>query len=190
MLYTVPIFDAAQISIDSYLAAIIIGVMQLIGISLSTAIIEQTGRRPLLFISSTGVILCHAALGTFFLLQSSSIDLSSFGWLPVVAMSTFAIIYSIGLGPMYFTVSNEAYHPDAASFCSSVSFFIMELSGFFLAKFYPIIGAAIGLHYCFFILVIFCICILLAIIVYVPETKGRTKESILDELRSRRGIFH
>uniref|UniRef100_A0A6V7IX18 Major facilitator superfamily (MFS) profile domain-containing protein n=1 Tax=Bracon brevicornis TaxID=1563983 RepID=A0A6V7IX18_9HYME len=188
MVYTVSIFDAAQSSIDPYLAAIIFGLMQMIGTSLSTVVIERIGRRPLLFASTLGLAAGHIVLGILFLIQSLSYDISSIGWLPIVAICSLAIAASVGLGPLCFTVSNEVYHPDAASFCGALTLFMFSLASFVTAKFYPIIGDSIGLHYCFFLMASLCICTFLLIFFLIPETKGRTRESILTELRLGRKI--
>uniref|UniRef100_A0A6V7J229 Major facilitator superfamily (MFS) profile domain-containing protein n=1 Tax=Bracon brevicornis TaxID=1563983 RepID=A0A6V7J229_9HYME len=188
MLYIVSIFDAAGSSVDSYVASIIFGVMQTIGGLLAIILIERTGRRPLLFASTLGVTTCHIVLGILFLVQSLNYDTTSIGWLPIVTIGIFAVSCSAGLGPLLLTVANEVFHPDAASFCQSVTLFVFNLAAFLTVKLFPVIGDSIGLYYCFFIMGGYCICTFLLILFFVPETKGRTKESILNELRLGRKV--
>uniref|UniRef100_A0A6V7IW00 Major facilitator superfamily (MFS) profile domain-containing protein n=1 Tax=Bracon brevicornis TaxID=1563983 RepID=A0A6V7IW00_9HYME len=184
MAYTVMIFERAKSSVDPNIASIIFGVMQVVGVWLSTIINERSGRRPLLLISAAGMALCHFALALFVLLQEQGTDVSSFKWVPMVALSTFGIAYNVGMGPIPFIVSNEMYHPEIASACNTLSMFVLFSGASVVMELFPIILNSLGLHYCFFILLCFCTCTFFFTLFVVPETRGRPIESILEELNS------
>ncbi|XP_015116376.1 facilitated trehalose transporter Tret1 [Diachasma alloeum] len=184
---TVTIFNLAKSSVDPYLATIIFGVMQVSGAWLSTLTMERAGRRPLLLLSSSGMAVCHCILGIFLLIQSFRYDVSAFSWTPVVVLSVFSVLYCIGVGPIAHVVPNEVYSPDLASISNSITLFIMTCCGFLVLKFFPMVVSVIGLHGCFFIFMVFCMCTFLFSLFNVPETKGKTLEAIRKELVKTKG---
>jgi Sugar (and other) transporter len=99
--YTTDIFKAANVGLDPKYATIIIGAVQ-VGVTLIAAlIVDKAGRRILLLISDFVMALCTLALGIYFYLQSvDESNVSSLGWLPILALSVFIICFSLGFGPV------------------------------------------------------------------------------------------
>ncbi|XP_034934673.1 facilitated trehalose transporter Tret1-like [Chelonus insularis] len=188
--YTTLIFDMAGSSLSPNTATIIIGGIQIFGSWLSTIFMERAGRRILIQISCLGMLLCHFAIATFLFLQSWSIDVSSFRWIPLVALSVYVITYSAGMGPAPFIVASEVFSPDIAAFACSIAMSIMFAVAFAIVKFFPLAIQFMGMHGCFYLLSMFCGCTLLFTYFFVPETKGRSIESIIDELNGCSGRFN
>lgn len=180
---TVAIFNLAKSSVDPYLATIIFGVMQVLGAWLSTLTMERAGRRPLLLLSSSGMAVCHCVLGIFLLIQSYNYDVSGFSWMPVCVLSAFSVLYCIGVGPIAHVVPNEVYSPDLASVSNGITLFIMTCCCFLVIKFFPLAVTAIGLHSCFFVFLLFCMCTFFFVLFNVPETRGKSMDSIRAELK-------
>ncbi|KAK2576978.1 hypothetical protein KPH14_011942 [Odynerus spinipes] len=132
--YTETIFRISGSSMSPNTAAITVGGIQVVGSYLSTSLMERTGRRPLLLVSCAGMCACHYVLGTFCYFQELGYDVSTFGWIPVVALSIFVITYCLGM------------------------------------------------YGCFFLLGTSCIASFLFVFILIPETKGRSREDILNEL--------
>ena len=170
-------------------ATIIVGAIQVFGSWLSTVLMERAGRRPLMLISCAGMSLCHSAIGTFCWMQTAGYEVSSFSWIPVVALSTYAIVYNIGMGSGPFIVASEIFSSDICSFANSVAQFFMWILAFLMVKFFPTLMSVIGVAGCFFLLAFCCVASFVFTIIFVPETKGRTLESILDELNGGAGRF-
>ncbi|XP_063975008.1 facilitated trehalose transporter Tret1-like [Diachasmimorpha longicaudata] len=179
---TVVIFNLAKSSVDPYVATIIFGVMQVIGAWLSTLTMERAGRRILLLVSSSGMAVCHCILGTFLLIQNFGYDMSAISWTPVIVLSGFSILYCIGVGPIAHVVPNEVYSPDLASISNSITLFIMTCCGFLVLKLFSVAVSVVELHGCFFIFMVFCMGTFLFAFLNIPETKGKTLESIRKEL--------
>lgn len=111
--FTKSIFDAAKSAdsggIDSSVATIIVGVMQVISVFVSSIIVDRLGRRLLLIPSSIFMIICTALLGVYFFMKENDKDsVASLGWLPVSAVCGFIILFSVGFG-MYSIDSSSPY---------------------------------------------------------------------------------
>lgn len=169
-------------SLSPNTSSIIVGAILLLGACLSTSLIERMGRRPLLLISCTGMCICHSVIGTYCYLQNLQYDVSAYGWIPVTALSTFMIVYALGLGNGPVIIMSEIFNRDITSVASAVGLTICWAASFVIAKIFSDLIALLGMHGCFFLLAICCICTFLFCFVMVPETKGRTREDIVDEL--------
>lgn len=97
--FTKGIFESANTGIDSGLATIIVGVMQVISVFVSSIIVDKAGRRLLLLPSALAMAITTALLGTYFFMKEKNPDsVSSLGWLPVASLCGFIILFSIGFG--------------------------------------------------------------------------------------------
>uniref|UniRef100_A0A6V7J377 Major facilitator superfamily (MFS) profile domain-containing protein n=1 Tax=Bracon brevicornis TaxID=1563983 RepID=A0A6V7J377_9HYME len=187
MMYIVKIIDQVKAPIDPYVASITYGCAQLSGCWLSTLTVDRYGRRPLLLLSCSAMAMSHCIIGTFFSLQSSGYCLSGYGWVPVAAVTVFGFSYASGVGPLAIVVSNEVFNPELASICNSIFLIGYSIIAFALLKLFPFVVGAIGFHNCFFVLMCTCTMGFFVILFTIPETKGRSLESIRDELQGRNG---
>ncbi|XP_063975837.1 facilitated trehalose transporter Tret1-like [Diachasmimorpha longicaudata] len=180
--YSATIFQLAGSSLSPNSSAIALGVMQLIASFLSTATIERVGRRFLLLISCGGMAICHGLLGLFFLFQALDYDMSIVRWAPVIVLCFFTTLYSIGLGPVAFVVASEVLSSEVAAFANSLAMTATWIVFFTVIKGFPLVSSLIGSYGCFFIFALCCTSTFLITYFLVPETKGRSIESILREL--------
>lgn len=105
--YTAMIFESAGCSLPATIAAIIVGLIQLLGTYVSTVMVERAGRKLLLLISGVGVCVSQLAMGAHTYLKSNGYDTSGFDWLPVVVFSFMIFIASLGLLTLPFLVIFE-----------------------------------------------------------------------------------
>lgn len=97
--FTKDIFDAADTGIDSGIATIIVGVMQVISVIVSSIIVDKLGRRLLLLPSAIVMSVCTILLGIYFFMKDQdSNSVASLGWLPIAALCVFIILFSLGFG--------------------------------------------------------------------------------------------
>lgn len=180
--YTETIFRISGSSLSPNTAAITVGAIQVIGSYLSTSLMERTGRRPLLLISCMGMCICHYVLGTFCYLQELNYDISVFGWIPVVALSVYVITYCLGMGPGPYVICSEIFEQDIFGLAIAITLLFTWIIAFMVVKFFANLVDLIGMFGCFFILGTSCILTFIFIYVFIPETKGRSREDILNEL--------
>ncbi|XP_063991877.1 facilitated trehalose transporter Tret1-like [Diachasmimorpha longicaudata] len=184
--YATLMFKLAKSSLSPNAAAIVIAVIQIFGSWLSTMTINLTGRRSIIMISCVGMGICHLIFGTFFLLMNRNVDVESFSWLPLVALSAYAISYSMGIGPAAYVVATEIFSPDIASLGTSISMMLLWSASFVTAKLFPLISSRYGSYTSFYILVAFCASTCIFTFILVPETKGRSTQSIVEELNGKK----
>lgn len=99
--YTGFIFDKANTGIKGSLATIIVGVMQVIACFVSSMVVDKLGRRILLLISVSIMAICTIVLGVYFYLSDQNpSSMENLGWLPIVAMCVFIVVFSLGFGPI------------------------------------------------------------------------------------------
>lgn len=105
--YTAIIFESAGCSLTPTIAAIIVGLIQLVGTYVSTMLVERAGRKLLLLISAVGCCLSQLSMATHIYLKTSGYDTSAFDWVPVAAFSFMLFIASLGLLTLPFLVIFE-----------------------------------------------------------------------------------
>lgn len=99
--FTKDIFEAANTGIDSGIATIIVGVMQVVAVFISTLIVDRLGRRLLLLPSILVMAICTFILGGYFYAKDQNeSNVANLGMIPIVSLCVFIILFSIGFGPM------------------------------------------------------------------------------------------
>lgn len=176
------IFTLAGSSMSPNTAAIVFGCIQVVGSGLSTVMMERAGRRSLILISCAGMTICHFVLGSFLFLMGIGYKVEPFAWIPVVALSFYAISYCLGMGPAPFVVGTEVFNSDISGFANSISMVVLWIFAFLVTKFFPFFVDILGMAGCFFFFSSCCACTYLFTFFLVPETKGKAIELIFAEL--------
>lgn len=156
--------------------------IQLLGTVVSLFLVERAGRRPLILISCAGMCMCHLTIGAFCYFQNLEYEVSAFSWIPVVALSIYMLVYSLGMGGGPVVIMSEIFSRDVTTLGISVGQTISWTGAFIMGKVFSDLVALLGMDGCFFLLATFCACIFLFCFVLLPETKGRLREDIVDEL--------
>nr|CAD7442848.1 unnamed protein product [Timema bartmani] len=178
LFYCQTIFETSGSSLDSSVATIIIGTVMLLASTLTPFVVDSLGRRILLLISAGGMAVSLAALGTFFHLQNNHSDTSSIGWLPVVSLVVYIIVYSPGFGSLPWAVMGELFTPNVKSMASSVSASICWFFAFLITKFFSTISEELGSDYAIWIFGIFAVVAFVLVFFLLPETKGKSLQEI------------
>jgi facilitated trehalose transporter len=105
--YTVQIFKDAGSTIDGFLCTIIVGVVNFIATFIATILIDRLGRKILLYISASAMIVTLMTLGGFFYYKSLGNDISNIGWLPLAAFVIYVLGFSLGFGPIPWLMMGE-----------------------------------------------------------------------------------
>ncbi|CAB0038887.1 unnamed protein product [Trichogramma brassicae] len=188
--YAETIFKMAGASLQPEVSAIIIGVIQVFSSYLSTVLMERAGRRPLILVSCAGMCICHFILGSFCYVQSSGHDLSSISFLPIIALSAYMVSYCLGMGPAPFVVASEVFRTEVSSFANTVCFVFLWGMAFTVIKLFGPLMSLVGIEGCFMILGCMCAGCFVFSYYLVPETKGRKREDIVNELNNNQVNFN
>nr|CAD7576190.1 unnamed protein product [Timema californicum] len=157
LFYCQTIFESSGSGLDSSVATIIVGTVMLLASTCTPFVVDSLGRRILLLFSAGGMAVSLAALGTFFHLQNNGSDTSSIGWLPVVSLVVYILVYSVGFGSLPWAVMGELFTPNVKSMASSVSASICWFFAFLITKFFSTLSQELGSDYAIWIFGIFAV---------------------------------
>lgn len=185
--YAGQIFAAAGSAMSPNAAAIVIGAIQLAGTWLAIVLVDRSGRRVLLAISTLGTGLSLMVLATYMLLKQWHWPLDGLGWVPVGSFSAVLFLGSCGIIPMPFVIMAEVMPPKIRSYGSSMGMATLWAFAFALMKGYAWMVAALGMAGAFFV---FAGCSFVGtafVAVYLPETRGKSFEEIRRVMEGRVG---
>nr|CAD7197765.1 unnamed protein product [Timema douglasi] len=169
LFYCQTIFESSGSGLDSSVATIIVGTVMLLASTCTPFVVDSLGRRILLLFSAGGMAVSLAALGTFFHLQNNGSDTSSIGWLPVVSLVVYILVYSVGFGSLPWAVMGELFTPNVKSMAASVSASICWFFAFLITKFFSTLSQELGSDYAIWIFGIFAV---VAFLQSVPSSLG------------------
>ncbi|EFN89065.1 facilitated trehalose transporter Tret1 [Harpegnathos saltator] len=181
LFYTVNIFQAANSTIDPFVASIVVGVVEVLMTITVALVIDRFGRKPLLIISGTAITIDLAILGYYFKLENEG-DVNAIGWLPLTCLSTFNIFFSIGYGSVPFTVISEIFPPQTKGVASSMSIVVHWSLVFAVTKLFPTMEDRMGPAATFWTFACFTAASAVFAYALVPETKGKTLQEIQKKL--------
>lgn len=184
--YTPDIFASSGAKVDPQFATICVGAFQVIATFISSLIVDKLGRRMLLISSEAIMAVSTLFLGLFFTLKDRQIVaddiVSILGFLPVVSLGIFIIMFSMGLGPIPWTICGEIFSSDLKSFAISSAVTLNWFLAFLVTKFYLKLEMLIGSDVMFYIFSVICFIGTIFCYTFIPETKGKTIEQIQKEL--------
>ncbi|KAK7862052.1 hypothetical protein R5R35_011476 [Gryllus longicercus] len=176
--YTVNIFQGAGSTIDENLSTIVVGIVNLGSTFLATVLIDRLGRRVLLGTSAVAMSVSLAALGTFFYLRSIKVDVSDYGWLPLLSFVVFVIGFSLGFGPIPWLMLGEIFPAKIRGPAASLATAFNWACTFVVTKTFTDLEEALGGYGAFWMFGVVCFTSLFFVIFCVPETQGRSLEAI------------
>jgi Sugar (and other) transporter len=90
------IFDEAGSSLSPNHSAIIVGSIQLVGVYISTLLVDRAGRKFLLSSSAFCCALGLFAFGAYDLLERRGFYLATFNWVPLASFSFVMFVANLG----------------------------------------------------------------------------------------------
>lgn len=152
--------------------------MQVVATFVSTLVVDKLGRRVLLLASSSVMAICTILLGVYFYLQDSNKDVSSIGWLPIVALVVFIVMFSLGMGPVPWMMIGELFATDIKGFAGSLSGTCNWLLAFVVTFTFASMRTGMGNGPTFWLFSGLTILGFVFVYFLVPETKGKSLSDI------------
>ncbi|VDK47172.1 unnamed protein product [Anisakis simplex] len=144
-----------------------------VAIILSSCIVDRFGRRPLLLITISLIILINLIIFTLMFLFNK-FGMMWIGYVLIAVISLFIIIFAMGPGPLTFFVTTELVHQNARAAAQSWASFTQMLSRTVLLGIYLPLQGAIGQAFAYVILFIVpLVAALLFLYFNMPETKNK-----------------
>ncbi|CAL1684500.1 unnamed protein product [Lasius platythorax] len=146
--------------------------------------IDRYGRRILLAISCSGVIVGMLSLGLHFLLLDHDYDPGDLEWFLILSLIIFMSM-CFGLVPVPSTMLSELFPSDLKSVAGFVASITSAIFAFVSTKSYQPLVDIMGEQYIFWIYATIIMICLLYSITLMPETKGKTLQEIQDMMAAR-----
>ncbi|XP_060531090.1 facilitated trehalose transporter Tret1-like [Cylas formicarius] len=182
MFYTETIFKEAGSTIDATLSVIVYCGVELLAVTVTTFfVVDRFGKRLFLIVSTAGCAVSVLALSVYFFLKdyAQAFDTDFLFWVPITALVSYNVMFSMGLSFGMVTVLSELFPTSvkAKALCIADTFSV--LTGAIVSKFFQISVDETGtMAVPFFCFGLCSIAGLVFIVRYMPETKGKTLEEI------------
>ncbi|XP_012261235.2 facilitated trehalose transporter Tret1-like [Athalia rosae] len=186
IVYTVLIFQAAGSTIDPFLSAVMLSIVEVIMEVCAGFVVDRIGRRPLLFISELGIIMSLSTIGCYFKFKSSGIDLTDYGWVPLVSLILYMISYSVGFGCIPWIMNGELFSSNTKSVANACTVVLNWSMGALVMSMYTRLVISVGEAVVFWIFSGLMVSAFIFTIFVVPETKGKTLQEIQYELSGKK----
>ncbi|MFI7013778.1 sugar porter family MFS transporter [Streptomyces sp. NPDC050164] len=183
MYYGTQILTDAGFAADSALTANIAnGVISVLATFVGIWLLGRVPRRPMLMTGQAGTIVALLLIGVFSLVLPSG-DARAFA---VLAMTvTFLAFQQGAISPVTWLMLSEIFPMRMRGFGMGIAAVVLWLTNFVIGLVFPSLVSGIGISNTFFLFVVAGVLSLTFVKLYVPETKGRTLESLEAELRTR-----
>jgi major inositol transporter-like SP family MFS transporter len=183
MYYGTQILTDAGFTADSALTANIAnGVISVLATFVGIWLLGRVPRRPMLMTGQIGTTAALLLIGVFSLALPSG-DGRAYA---VLAMTvTFLAFQQGAISPVTWLMLSEIFPMRMRGFGMGVAAVVLWLTNFAIGLVFPSLVAGIGVSNTFFLFVVAGVFSLAFVKLYVPETKGRTLETLEAELRAR-----
>jgi SP family arabinose:H+ symporter-like MFS transporter len=173
MYYAPKIFANVGQSNDSALfQTILIGGTNLIFTLVAMVLIDRLGRKLLIIIGSTGMMLMLAGLSALYFTNQTS------GVLVLVFILGYIAFFAASLGPALWVVAAELFPNRLRSKGMSIAIVSLWIACTVVTIVFPIMLEKLSGGITFLIFALICLANLLYVLKYVPETKGKTLEEL------------
>ena len=183
MYYGTEILTDAGFASDSALTANIAnGVISVLATFVGIWLLGRVNRRPMLMTGQIGTTTALLLIGIFSLVLPSG-DGRAYA---VLAMTvTFLAFQQGAISPVTWLMLSEIFPMRMRGFGMGVAAVVLWLTNFVIGLVFPSLVSGIGISNTFFLFVVAGVFSLTFVKLYVPETKGRSLETLEAELRTR-----
>ena len=165
---------------NSIFYSVAIGVINLVMTVIALWAVGRWGRRPLLLISLSAMVITLALMGLTFVADLSST-------LSLVFMVLYIAGFALGMGPLFWVMIGEIFPPHASAVGASAATAVNWSANFLVSLVFLSIVQAIGQGQTFWLFGVICVIGVLFVAKYVPETKDRDFPEIDEDLQTRFG---
>ncbi|EFA10111.2 Facilitated trehalose transporter Tret1-2 homolog-like Protein [Tribolium castaneum] len=169
------------------MTAILFVAVMLITSIVTSFFLDKLGRKFLLIISSIVCGSCLLIMAVYFHLKTlGKVDSSAFGWIPLVAVMTYAAGFRSGIGLVPIVLASELFSMNVKALGMSLSDGMYVTFGFICIEIYQSIVHYCGYYVPFYIFTIVAFVTAVFAFFVIPETKGKSLEEIQILLKKRK----
>lgn len=172
---------SAQTGVDAgMLSQAIIGGSGVLFTVIAIATVDHWGRKPLMYLGTAGMFVSLCAMGAMAQLITDPTSASS---LMLACIILYIACFGLSVGPVVWVILSEIYPTAIRGRALGLATFCLWIADYAVTQTFPIMDQNITLiakfHHAFpfYVYAFFCL-VLLAVMRFVPETKGKSLEEI------------
>jgi len=160
------------------LKEVIVGAVNMTFTVIAIWTVDRLGRKPLMLIGSAGMGICLAAMGFAGYLQHTT------GMWLLVFILGYIACFALSVGPVTWVILSEIFPTRIRGRAMGVATVFLWLANYIVTQTFTVMDENPWLiekfhrGFPFWIYGVFCVCLLVFVWRFVPETKGRTLEEI------------
>ncbi|XP_075237248.1 facilitated trehalose transporter Tret1-like [Lycorma delicatula] len=183
--YATEIFSSLKSSLfNADQCTIVLGLIYLILSIFATLVVDNCGRKPLLMISAGGSSISHLIAGIYFFLQEeTTLNVSGYSWILLLATGGYCVFASIGIAPLTPVYQSEIFPNGIKGIASGIFTVAMCSFSVIALKMYQVINTNFGICYSFWFFAFINISGCILMYIFLIETKGKSLVAIQDELK-------
>ncbi|GLU07486.1 hypothetical protein SLE2022_244420 [Rubroshorea leprosula] len=168
-------FESAGVS--SSLGTTIYAILQVVVTALNTVVIDRAGRKPLLLVSATGLVIGCLLTGTSFYLKEHGLAVNSAPILAVTGILVYIGSFSAGMGAVPWVVMSEVFPINIKGAGGSLTTLVNWIGAWAVSYTFNFLQEWSS-YGTFVLYAATNVLAIVFVITVVPETKGRTLEQI------------
>lgn len=157
-------------------ATVGVGIVNVLMTIVSILLLDRFGRKPLIYIGLSGIVVSLIALGAAFHFEAALGD--NLKWFAIGSLIVYIASFAVSLGPICWLIIAEIYPLKIRGVAMSIATFCNWLFNFIIALTFPILLEHIGTPQTFVLYAAVGIVGIFFCKLYVPETKGHSLEII------------
>jgi len=172
--YSTRIFASAGLASDAaFTSSVWMGLVNLVFTGVAMVLVDKAGRKPLLLV---GTAVQAAALGLAGWLFHHHLG----GMALFLAIATFIAAFAMAMGPVGWILCSEIFPTNVRGRAMSIASFTVWVSCYVVAQTFPMLNDSphVGPAITFWVYCAISLLAFAAVLVMVPETKGRSLEEI------------
>lgn len=167
------VLEGAGIQLGSALQyQVVLGIINLIFTILALFFIDKVGRRPLLLVGMSVLVLALLAAGLLFATGNSN------GIALIIVLGIYIACFAFSIGAVIWVLTPEIFPNQVRGRAMSIAVFSNWVTNAGAAYIFPWYVASFGMHTGFFTFAAICFVATLFFWRFVPETKGKSLEEI------------
>ncbi|XP_068648357.1 probable polyol transporter 4 [Aristolochia californica] len=179
--YSPTVFKKAGVEGDQAIlaATVAVGFTKTIFILVAIFLIDRIGRKPLLYVSTTGMTCCLFGLAVTLSLLMHGLGSKDFGiGLAILMVCGNVAFFSVGIGPVCWVLTSEIFPMRLRAQAAALGAVVNRVSSGLIAMSFLSLSEAISVAGTFCLFGIISALAVAFIYFSVPETKGKTLEEI------------
>ena len=188
MFYCATIFQTAGFHNKSTMVSILIGLIQFFAAAVSVLMIDRGGRRFLLIVGGAGMCISCFTMGAYFFVTINAapaydgIDIS---WIAVTSIAVYIVGFAMAWGPCTWLIMSEIFPVKARGVASGIATLFNWFCSFVITKTFSLLLKSFTAAGTFWFYGSLAFLAVLFVLVFVPETKGKSLEEIQQYFESK-----